>query len=256
MATRVRSVQPEPTLPAAPSPMAGYQTARASPAHRLAQGSRRVRPSIEVREREEAPLVEARRVEHLGIPVLALLIEEAGRRGHRDAGDAPAQPLGGEELADGPPPRRADRGRARREPSELGRPVGRVQRAAGARPHGRLVEPPAEPLGLARAPCVRVHVQRGRGPPRPVEAEEAVPERGDADGRDVAGRREHGVDARRRGLEQALGIVLHAAVRGDPRVVLDLPRAISHRRAGIVVERGAGRGAADVEGENHDGRRG
>ena len=136
---------------------------------------------IEVREREEAPLVEARRVEHLGIPVLTLLIEEAGRRGHRDAGDGPAQPLGGEAAR-------------RWSPTAPGGPWTGPPRAIGAWPASRTcaagsrcapARPPRRAAGRAPRPRPRSVVSEYMysgvdGPPRPVEAEETVPERRDA----------------------------------------------------------------------------
>src|SRR5207245_807449 len=89
-----------------------------------------------------------------------------------------------------------------------------------------------------------------------AEAEEPVPEGGDADAGDVGqpGAGEHGVETRGDGGQHDVGIVLDTAVGGDRRLVGDAMEPTRHRDAGLVVQGGPRRGGADVEREDHGQR--
>jgi len=131
-----------------------------------------------------------------------------------------------------------------------------VDVAAGARVQRGLVERAGQKCGLPRAPRVRPHVDRGDGVAGRVEAEEPVPEGGDADAGDVGqpGAGEHGVETRGDGGQHDVGIVLDTAVGGDRRLVGDAMEPTRHRDAGLVVQGGPRRGGADVEREDHGQR--
>src|SRR5207253_3762510 len=101
-----------------------------------------------------------------------------------------AEPLEGQELADRAPALDGRALGARAELAELGRPVGRVEVAAGARVDLAFVEPRPERFDRAGAARVRPHVDGRHGAVPRVEAEEPMPEGREADGADLARARE------------------------------------------------------------------
>ena len=120
--------------------------------------------------------------------------------------------------------------------------------AARARVERVLVERLAQALHLRVAPRVGPRVRGRRGPPRGVEAEEPVPERGDADAAHVGGRpRSDAVEAGDDRVEQTRRVVLDAAVGRDVRLVRHLMKASWQRLAASIEERGARRRGADVD---------
>jgi hypothetical protein len=103
-----------------------------------------------------------------------------------------------------------------------------------------LVQRVAQESGVAGAPRVRPHEDRGDGPMSGVESGETMPERGDTDGADIVmtrGPHDH-VEAGGDGLEECGRVVLDAAVGRRRRRIGHLVKAAFDGAAPGIIERG------------------
>ena len=125
--------------------------------------------------------------------------------------------------------------------------------ASRTRVHRVVVERRPKHLGFGEASSIRPHVDRSDRAPARVEAEKPMPECRHTDpsgllGRPIGMDRVQACDDR---LQQSLRVVLHAAVRGEPRSVLDLVGASFDRPTFAVVKRGPSGRGPDVERDDH-----
>ena len=197
--------------------------------------------------------VEPELLEQPGVPGTRVQVEQAGARGGRQRrAELPGQPQE-EVVAEGhdAPGRRQLLRPLGPQPGELGRPVARVQDAAGAGVNGFGVELLPELLGLDDRAAVLPEQHRSQRPVGGVEQEQAVPEARDPGGIHAAsGLGEDGLG----GAQQLFGVELGRPVPAQARLVRAASLAVELPAALVVGASAHGR-AADVEREHpHEGR--